>query len=180
MLGIDADDDGVASDHQLVSDLEGERRETALMPTHFLAIDVHQRRVICGPDVEKLPPIRQLGEIEDATKPDQPVVPGKRGVLTVPVAGNGHSGRRVEVILEKVYRALWPGDVLKHRVAARVCANHAGFQWIDDVMPLARQVDDLPGLDIDRRRRVRPRGNRLGCGTSSGAHDKDGQEAAQL
>ena len=148
-LVVDLNDDHVFALDEQVADIIVERCETTNMVTSSLTVYPDIAVVVDGTEVEQGAIIVHGNGLETLLKPDGAFVEEEALVARVPVGGNLHHVRLVEVVLDKILRALGFGvdkEAIAHGVHTIVVETF--FLHVDDVVPVAVERHTLIGLHI--------------------------------
>ena len=148
-LVVDLHDDDVFALDEQVADIIIEWCETANVVTSPLTVDPDVAVVVDGTEVEQGAIVLCRLSLETFLEPDGTFVEKEALVACVPVGGNLHHVRLVEVVLDKILRALGfsiDKETVAHGVHTIVVETF--FLHINDVVPVAIERHTLIGLHI--------------------------------
>ena len=148
-LVVDFDDEDVLSLFQHVADIVVEWREATDVMSHMPAVHIDMAVVVDGTEIQQRPHILHRHGLKTLLEPNCPFIEEQSLVLCVPITGNPHGGRFVEVVLNQVFRLLRL-SILEESPS---CGVHAVvvialLLHIDDVVPLAVERHALIGIDV--------------------------------
>ena len=154
-----------------VRHIEIERRIAAFVVADMLPVQKDMGEVVRSPEIEVLPFSGLAGSRELMAQPNHPFVVEELIHLRIPVAGNGHHGRKVEVVLlprSNVVHLLVLEETVGIGSPAVVVVT--GFERIGEIVPIAVQRPDFAPVDmLDQRIEpfgalsVGKRGRQQGC-----------------